>query len=224
MNNHSSLKRILGGLAAFLLTAAAPVAHGQQSYVQFENTKSPDGKWCLGWCHGSLPIDLSDSEKFMKEMNPDIVTNHLISLKHKLTTTNLGTTHYDTGTFAKNRGAIHALWRKDSRVVIVEEPARFGSARLVLVEIIDADRPHFPAVSDAIPLTQSIKEAAHQHIIKLHPDKKDAMEGATIRIMPKKWLGERKVECQVYAEQPKQDLIYEGTITFTLPELKVTAE
>lgn len=212
---------LLVGAACALLSITA---YAQQSYITFKGTTSPDKRWCLGWGVGGQPIDPAKADKLIMESDFFEVDNYLVDLKRKEQITTIGTQHFDSGKMKKNRGAIHAVWRKDSRLVIIEEPARFGSAHVVLVEIINPDHPHYPEVGEPIPLTKVLKRAAKEQIIKLHPEKAKDMEGATIRILPKKWVGDWKVECRVYADLPKEATVYDGTMTFTLPEMKVGVE
>ena len=203
------------------------VAAAQQSYIPFKSTTSPDGRYCLGWGILGKPIDPSNTDAVSKmlEENPDGVENYLIDLKTKSPIATLGSTHFAMKDWAKNRGSLIAVWRKDSRSVLIEEAARFGSALVVLIDLGDPKQIMQTGV-DVVPLTSVLRRQAMAKMLKQHPKKANTIRDFSITFTSIAWLGDRKFTAKVIGEIPKSDsdFFYDQSMTFVLPEATVKVE
>ena len=162
---------------------------------------------------------------FIEKLDPIAVENYLIDLKSKEIIATLGTQHYAVKNFVKNRGAIFASWRKDSKALLVEEPARFGSAHVVLIELSESGQS-FSRDLDVVPLTIAMKREALAKMLKQHPTEEETIRGFSISFSSIKWIGGRKFKAKVIGEIPKdpEPFLYDKEMTFHLPEWTVKVD
>jgi hypothetical protein len=207
-------------LAAVL--AAPGVLQSQQTWIPFEGTASPDGRYCLAWGMVGVPLDASDPDKLIQDLDPDTVENYLVDLKTGEPIAILGSTHFAVGDIAKNRGSLTAIWRKDSRAILAEEAARFGSELVMLIEIVDPEHPYDPC-SDVILLTKALQRAARERMLRKNPDEGETIQDFAISFFPVEWTGERTVRMNVIGEIPKDEEahFFEEEVVFELPEIRV---
>ncbi|MEP4077063.1 hypothetical protein [Haloferula sp.] len=204
---------------------AGPTASAQPTFIPFEGTNSPDGRYCLAWGMGQNPLDLSNMDRFIEKFDPYAVENYLIDLEKKTIVAVLGTQHYAVKSFSKNRGAIFASWRKDSKALLVEEPHRFGSAAVVLVYLGNSGQS-FGTGFDAIPLTGTMKREALAKMLEQHPAEKETILSFTISFTSIEWTGDYQFKSKVIGEVPKDpdSFLYDKEMIFQLPKQIVKAE
>ncbi len=193
-------------------------AVSQDSYIVFEGTESPDGRFALGWGVPYEVIDLSNPDKFRETLDFEAIENYVVDLNKKEIMAVLPSTYFEGGGIMRNHGSISSLWRQDSEAVVVVEYGKWGFASVAVLYVDEPDR-EWERCSDAIPLGMSLNRMLYQHAASKLNASSDVIDGFVFSADPEAWEGAQQVRFKVYGEVPKDENApyYEDTVSFLLP-------
>ena len=209
----------------FLSLATLQFSTANEPYILFENTASPDGRYCLGWGIKNSQIDTTSTDTVLAALDSGPVENYLIDVSSKQIISTIGSDHFAFKDLHANRGSLKACWRGDSKAVLIEESARFGSELVVVIHIVEPDHP-YETCSDVTPINRAMTRAARAQILSQHPAEKETVQFFAITFVPIEWTSDDRVTARVIGEIPKDEdaFIFDGTMSFPIPSPSMTAE
>ncbi len=197
--------------SAFLPGSAE--AKDERPFVLFEGTASPDGRYALAWGIPYQMLDVSDMEKLISGLNPEALENFIIDLKSGEPVATTGTGHFPNA----NHGSIVALWRDDSKAVVVVEGGKWQFNTASVIYIVAPDK-EYGSASDPIPLSTSLRRSIKAKLAQEYPNEKEVIEQFAISVHPKAWVDAESVVFEVIGQVPKSldAFLYEGEMTMKL--------
>ena len=209
-------------LSALILSSICSVSSGQAEpshFLLIDKTTSPDGKYALAWGMSDFsPLDPSKPEAIQENLDPDSVENYVVELETGAIMATLSTTYFAAGDFEKNHGSLSALWRDDSKALVIVEDGKWESQVVAVTYVVDPDH-EFDRFSDVIPLVGTMNRQIRAGILKQNPTKAEAIEMFGISVSPKQWMAADTLQFGVSAFIPKdsEEFGFEGEFQMKLP-------
>lgn len=211
-----TMKTIIKSLCALACVVTLANAADGERYLLIEDTASPDGRYALAWGMADFtPLDASDPDKLLSNLNLDLVENYLIDLQRKEVIATVGSVYFS----GKNHGSLSACWREDSKAVFIVEGGKWAFDMASVLYIVEP-KSDYDQCSDAIPVTLALRRAIKAKLLKDHPKEKESINNFAISIYPEKWTDGNSVLLQATGEVPKalDAFGFDGPITVSLPE------
>lgn len=204
-------------LAALLLFALSSPAFAQneKSYLIIPETTSPDGNYAVAWGSSAGPLNVSGPNALTNSLDFDTIENYLVDLRNGNQVALLDTSFFGHDSFSKNHGYLTAIWRGDSKALMIAESGKWETMSASVIYIVDPNSEWAPC-SDLIPCIQGAKRLIKSEIAKQYPT---TAENYAITITPDQWVDDQSVRINISAEIPKSldDPLFEKSIVVTVP-------